>query len=243
MKKLTGYVERMFGYARATAQLIRNEGLVEAIKAPRFRYDYTCVGPREEDRAAYVAVRDRIASVERSLFGLAQDLRRAALDELRSLRAQLDAFVLEPKWSASFWNTVVTVGKNDLLDKYFAGSSYTAAWYVGLISAVSYTAIAAGDTMSSHSGWTEAGPTNAPNYSQSNRVALTFGSASSGSKSTSSASSFSITATGTVKGGFVTSNNTKDGTTGILYSAGLFSGGDRAVINGDTLNVSLTVSV
>lgn len=146
------------------------------------------------------------------------------------------------KWREVIHNTVMTGGKNDLLDKYFAGSAYTAAWYVGLISSVSYSAIAAADTMSSHAGWTEAGNANAPTYSQANRVTITWSSASAGSKAASAACAFSITGTGTVKGAFVTSNNTKDGTTGILYSASTFSA-DRSVASGDTINVTPTMSV
>jgi hypothetical protein len=145
------------------------------------------------------------------------------------------------KWREVADNLVTTAGKNDLLDKYLAGSSYTAAWFCGLISSVSYSAIAAGDTMSSHAGWTEAGATNAPNYS-GNRPALAFASASGGSKSTSSPSSFTFSNSGTIKGMFASSVSTKDGTTGVLYNAVLFSGGDRAVVNTDVVNVSVTYS-
>lgn len=142
------------------------------------------------------------------------------------------------RWRDEIANLVTTAGKNDALDKYLAGSSYTAAWYLGLISSAGYSSVDAADTMGSHAGWAEF-----TGYSQANRPAATFGSASGGSKATSSASSYTINAGGTAKGCFLASNNTKSGTTGVLYSAGLFSGGDRAVQSGDTLNVSYTASL
>jgi hypothetical protein len=37
------------------------------------------------------------------------------------------------RWEETFKNLVVNVGKADLLNKYFAGTSYTAAWYLGLV--------------------------------------------------------------------------------------------------------------
>ena len=39
------------------------------------------------------------------------------------------------KWVEEFDNLVVTAGLNDSLDKHFKGSTYTAAWYVGITAA------------------------------------------------------------------------------------------------------------
>lgn len=139
------------------------------------------------------------------------------------------------KWSDQIKNLVVTVGRNDLLDKYFTGTTYTALWYLGLIN--SGGSYAAGDTMASHAGWTEN-----TGYTSATRPAPTWNAASAGSKSTT-ATSFAINATGTIGGALLTTTNNKGGTTGILYSAGNFTGGNRSVASGDTLNVTYTASV
>lgn len=142
------------------------------------------------------------------------------------------------KWKDTIKNLVTTVGKNDALDKYLSGSAYTATWYLGLIGATSYTTGAAvGDTMASHSGWVED-----QNYSQTSRPTASFNSASAGAKTTSAALVYSINATTTIKGSFLANNATKGGTTGILFSAGLLTGGDKALASGDTLNVTYTLN-
>lgn len=141
------------------------------------------------------------------------------------------------KWREVCPNIVVNAGLNDVLDKYFKGSSYSAAHYVGLVDNSGFSAYAAGDTMSSHAGWTEF-----TSYSGSNRPTLTLGSVSSQSVDNSaSKAAFSISSSGTVKGAFVTTGQTKGGTTGTLYGAASFSS-TRSVDNGDTLNVTVTLT-
>lgn len=148
------------------------------------------------------------------------------------------------KWSAEKHNLVVNVGLQDMNAKYFKGSAYTAAWYIGLVTGPgSGTTYAAGDTMASHAGWTEN-----TGYSQSTRPAATFGTATTANPSvqTNSASpaAFSINATSTIAGAFLCSDSTKGGTAGILFSAADFGApGDRSVISGDTLNVTYTFNL
>ena len=135
------------------------------------------------------------------------------------------------RWEETFKNLVVNVGKTDLLNKYFAGSSYTATWYLGLVDGASTPTYNAADTMSSHSGWTEN-----VGYSQSTRPAAAFGAASASGGGAGTAG------TGTIAGAFLTTVSTKSGTTGTLYSAGSFTTGNRSVLSGDTLNVTYTAN-
>ena len=147
------------------------------------------------------------------------------------------------KWEAKSPNLVVNVGLQDMNDKYFKGSGYTAAWYIGLYGSGATNDPAAGDTMSSHAGWTEVTA-----YSQSTRPAATFGTATTADPSvidnSGSVAVFSMNGITTVGGAFLTSDNTKNGTSGTLFSAADFqSPGDRSVVSGDTINVTYTFSL
>jgi hypothetical protein len=149
------------------------------------------------------------------------------------------------KWSADSKNLVVSAGL-----RYMAGTALTSVtqittWYLGLVTGPgSGTTYAAGDTMSSHAGWTEY-----VNYSNANRVTATFATATTATPSvvtnTSSPAVFNISgAGGVVAGAFLTSDNTKSGTTGTLFSEADFgSPGDRTVVSGDTLSVTYTFSL
>jgi len=150
-------------------------------------------------------------------------------------------------WEDTVHNVVATVGKNLMLQTALTGSAYTVVGpYMGMISSVSYTTgPAAGDTMASHTGWTEAGTTNAPTFSA--RIAPSFGTAAAGAISTSTATSFTMTGAGTLKGAFIVYGTgavtTILNTSGTLLSAGLFTGGDQPVNSGNVVQVSYSLSL
>ena len=147
------------------------------------------------------------------------------------------------KWEAQSKNLVVNVGL-----QYMAGSALTSVtqittWYLGLYGAGASNTPAAGDTMSSHAGWTEVVA-----YSNATRVAATFVTATAANPSvvtnTASPATFNINGTTTVGGAFLTSGSAKGGTTGTLFSAADFgSPGDRSVVSSDTLSVTYTFSL
>ena len=152
------------------------------------------------------------------------------------------------KWVDEMENLVVNVGL-----QYMAGTSLDGAtarittWFIGLTGPASSTSVQASDTMLSHNGWVEATP-----YSNATRPAATFAAATTANPSvvtnTANKASFSINATATVGGAFLVGGavnvaDQKGGTQGTLFSAKTFTGGDRSVVNGDTLQVTYQFSL
>ena len=145
------------------------------------------------------------------------------------------------KWEETNPNLVVNEGLQDMNTKYFKGVTYTAAWFIGLVTGPgSGTTFAAANTLASHVGWTE-------NTSYSgNRKAATFGTATTADPSvisnTASPAQFTMNGTTTIGGAFLCSVAT--GTSGILFSASDFQApGDRSVVSGDVLNVTYTFNL
>ena len=146
------------------------------------------------------------------------------------------------KWSAEESNLVVNVGLQYMAGTALTSTAQITTWYIGLYGAGASNTPAAGDTMSSHIGWTEVTP-----YTGA-RPTATFAAATNANPSvvtnTASPASFAINATQTVGGAFLVSNSTAGGSTGTLFSAADFqSPGDRNVVSGDTLNVTYTFSL
>lgn len=146
------------------------------------------------------------------------------------------------KWVAESSNLVVNQGLQDMNTQYFKGVSYSASFFLGLITGpLASTTFVAGDTLATHLGWTEF-----TDYSGT-RKTVTFGTASTADPSVisniASPASFAITgAGGIVTGAFLCT--VASGTSGVLFSEANFqSPGDRTVVSGDTLNVTYTFSL
>lgn len=141
------------------------------------------------------------------------------------------------KWRDTIENDWVNVGLNELLDKFFKGSAYTAAHYIGITGTT--PSPASGDTMASHGGWTEVTA-----YDEGVRQDFTPGSVSGQSVDNSlSKATFTIdTNSTTVGGAFLCTDDTKGGSGGVLISVGAFTAGDKSLDDNDTLDVQVTYS-
>lgn len=133
-------------------------------------------------------------------------------------------------------NGITTAGLNDLLNVYFGAGTQKTVWYVGLIDNAGFSSLAAGDTPSSHSGWTESTA-----YSESVRQTWTLGSASAGVVTNATSMTFTMNATTTINGIFIISVSTKGGTTGTLWSTGSFSS-TKSLVSGQALKVTYSLT-
>jgi len=141
-------------------------------------------------------------------------------------------------WTEAFNNRVVTEGLNKILDATFKTGFTAPTWYVGIIDGSVAPTFAAADVMTAHADWTEK-----TNYSNTTRPLWTPGAVAAGSVDNSAAkAAFSINASGTIAGAFLATDNAKGGTGGTLYGEGSFAGGNRSVVSGDTLNVTITLT-
>ena len=144
------------------------------------------------------------------------------------------------KWADSFHNLVMNAGLANMNGVYLGTGAQSPTWYLGLVTGpASGTTYAAADTLASHAGWTEN-----TTYT-GDRKAVVFGAATTANPSvitnSASPSSFSMNGTTTIAGAFLCSVGT--GTSGVLFSAGDFTAGDKSVAAGDTLNVTYTFSL
>ena len=186
----------------------------------------------------------------------AEIIRGAKYEELIKLhgRYEIQCFGKDGKlkWEDHIDNVITDVGANQLLDSAF-GSGPVAGPFLGLISSVGYASVpVVGNTMASHATWNEAGNgVNYPNWStpaSNARATVTFAAAATRAKALSAAASFVIaTNGGTLKGCFLVFGTsavaTNNSTAGVLYSAGLFTGGDKVVGIADTVNVSYSTEL
>lgn len=139
--------------------------------------------------------------------------------------------------SESF-NATTNEGLNNMLGVTFHGDTQQSSWYSFLIGSSGYTGLAAGDTMASHTGWTETVA-----YSETTRQQWTCGAPASKSITNATAMTYTISVDNTVvKGIGVTSDNTKSGTAGKLWATGLFSA-DQTFLSGDQLKITYTVNI
>jgi len=139
-------------------------------------------------------------------------------------------------------NLVVDEGLNHMLNTELHGSAQVTTWYLGLIESGGAAPVA-GDTAASH-GFTEStsyDEATRPEWDEaddgSTAKSITNGTGTGATKAT-----FTISATKTITGAFMISDNTKGGSSGVLFAASHFSA-SRSVVDNDQLIVTYTIQI
>lgn len=144
------------------------------------------------------------------------------------------------RWEDTAENGVTDLGIAHILNVVFRNQTQVASWYIGIVDNAGWVAFAAGDTSSSHAGWSEIAATN---YSDAARVQWSPAAPSGGAIVNTTTSDYHcIGVAFTAKGLFLISDSTKAGTTGLVLSTAAFTAGTQAVNPGDTLKVTYTVA-
>lgn len=130
-------------------------------------------------------------------------------------------------------NLFASEGLHDFLD----GDIDLDNLYIGLIDNSGFSAVANGDTMASHAGWSES-----TDYTEGTRPAWSPDAAATRAKTNSTTVDFTMSGNDTITGLFVTSDNTKGGTAGSLFSAAQFSAGNQTPTASQVLEITYTVS-
>ena len=119
------------------------------------------------------------------------------------------------RWES--WNGICDAGIRDMFDQYFGGGSGR-SWFLAPISAADFVGVDnENDTMSSHVGWSEV-----DSYDEATRPAWGPDATAGTIISNSVKVEMTINDAVDMQGMFVTSNSTKGGTTGILFSTSVF---------------------
>lgn len=135
-----------------------------------------------------------------------------------------------------FNNGIVHAGVQHAYDCVFHAGAQITLWYIGLIDNSGYSALSAADTMASHPGWNEF-----TTYGEATRVQWDTAATSGRTITSATPADFSINGSGTVRGGFLVSNSEKGGSSGVLWSTGVFAN-PPTVANGETLKITYSLT-
>jgi hypothetical protein len=172
------------------------------------------------------------------------EIRQPGMGETMKVTGFFSAECIKPdgttRWKEDKCNMLTNLGFNLMLDSTFnsgapnSATIYT-AWYIGLITNTTPT-LAVGDLMNSKA-WTE----DSIHYTLSTRPQWTSGPAASKAVTNASPVSFPMNTDNTVIAGiFVCSSNVLGGTSGMLFSEGLF-GSAQTLYNADQLKITYSV--
>lgn len=142
--------------------------------------------------------------------------------------------IVRPDGSVRSWGTIhngiVNAALNDLLAVYFQSGTQKPSWFAGLIASGNVT-LNSDDTIGTHAGWTESTA-----YSEATRRQWSPETVSGQTLQNSASMQFTMNAVTTLAGLFIVSNSTKGGTTGLLWSTGLFDT-EQTMSVGETLRL------